>query len=335
MNNGLLFGGKAVVISGDFRQTLPVVRRATRAGVKAYLKSSPLWHHFIQLSLISNMRSEGRNEYNEWLLNVGSANTPKIPLLKPEAVEIPRNMVLNPDENIITSTFGENLENLTEDELAQRVILCCTNREALEINNEIIENLSGEMKIYNSADSIISDDESATMFYTDEFLHELQPSGMPPHELRLKRGAIVMLIRNLNPLRGLCNGSRMVVRNMHENFLTCEILSECCRGDIVFIPRTNLTPSDTEYPFVLKRRQFPIIPAFAVTINKSQGQSYEYVGVLPNEPVFSHGQLYVALSRSRNPDNIKVCIKEGPRQGRLLGDDRYFTENIVYSEVFD
>lgn len=150
-----------------------------------------------------------------------------------------------------------------------------------------------------------------------------------------KKGTIVMLIRNLNPLRGLCNGTRLIIRNFQENFLTCEILSECCRGNLVFIPRVNLSPSDTDYPFVLKRRQFPIIPAFAITINKSQGQSYHYVGILLNEPVFSHGQLYVAFSRSRNPDNIKVYFKEGPRQGRLLLGDQYFTENIVYPEVFD
>lgn len=197
MKNRLHFGGKAIVLSGDFRQTLPVIKGATRAGViEAYLKSSPLWQHFIQLSLISNMRSEGRSQYNEWLLNVGSGNTTRIPLLKPEAVEIPRNMVLNAEENIITSTFTENLQNLSEDELAERVILCATNREALEINNEIIENLPGEMKIYNSADSLISDDEFAATIYTEEFLHELQPSGMPPHELRLKRGAIVIGMRD-------------------------------------------------------------------------------------------------------------------------------------------
>lgn len=144
-----------------------------------------------------------------------------------------------------------------------------------------------------------------------------------------------MLIRNLNPKKGLCNGTRLIIRETHENSIRCEIISTFCKGDIVLIPRINLSPSDTELPFTLKRRQFPVIPAFAVTINKSQGQTYVHVGILLFEPVFSHGQLYVALSRSTISTNVKVFMTEGPRQGRLLNDDRYFTENIVYSEVFD
>lgn len=186
------------------------------------------------------------------------------------------------------------------------------------------------MKIYRSADSIVSDDADTEGIYTLEFLNSLQMLGILPHELRLK---VVMLLRNLNANSGLCNGTRLIVRQLHENSVRCEIISECCKGNIVLIPRINLSPSDVDFPFIMKRRQFPIIPAFAVTINKSQGQTYERVGIQLNEPVFS--QLYVAFSRSRNPRQIKVFVNEGPKQGRLLNNNRYFTQNIVYREVFD
>ncbi|KAF2347894.1 DNA helicase, partial [Trinorchestia longiramus] len=84
----------------------------------------------------------------------------------------------------------------------------------------------------------------------------------------------------------------------------------------------NLVPSDTNFPFNFCRRQFPLIPAFAMTINKSQGQSFSNVGVYLPSPVFSHGQLYVALSRIRNRNNIKTAIKETV-QGNLV-DDLFF-----------
>jgi len=157
---------------------------------------------------------------------------------------------------------------------------------------------------------------------------------MPPHVLTLKRGSIVMLLRNLNPKMGLCNGTRQYVMECHRNTIIAEVLSECNRGDIVTIPRIILKPSDVNLPFTLKRRQFPIIPAFSMTINKSQGQTFEHVGILLTEPVFSHGQLYVALSRSRNKNRIRVLIKTADGQGQLLKDDRVFTRNVTFARAF-
>ena len=82
----------------------------------------------------------------------------------------------------------------------------------------------------------------------------------------------------------------------HEDVFVLNLIciSECNRGEQVFIPRIKFTPSDTNLPFTLKRRQFPILLAYAMTINKSQGQTFDHVGVFLDQPVFAHGQLYVA-----------------------------------------
>ncbi|GBO03922.1 PDZ and LIM domain protein Zasp [Araneus ventricosus] len=85
--------------------------------------------------------------------------------------------------------------------------------------------------------------------------------------------------------------------------------TECNRGDVVFLPRIKLATSDVNLPFVLNRRQFPSIPAYTVTIDKSQGQTFEHVGIYLDKPVFSHGQLYVALSRSRIPNHVKIYTR--------------------------
>lgn len=119
-----------------------------------------------------------------------------------------------------------------------------------------------------------------------------------------------MLLRNLNRKKGLCNGTRLIIRGLHQHFIRCEVISESHKGDTVFISRIDITPSETTLPFKMKRRRFPIMPAFAITINKSQGQSYDIVGIFLDEPVFGHGQLYVALSRGREANNIKICIKD-------------------------
>lgn len=70
-----------------------------------------------------------------------------------------------------------------------------------------------------------------------------------------------------------------------------------------------------------------------MTINKSQGQTFDRVGILLRQPVFTHGQLYVAASRVKSFDCLKFYIEEKNRQGQLADDDRYFTQNVDFKEV--
>jgi hypothetical protein len=114
-----------------------------------------------------------------------------------------------------------------------------------------------------------------------------------------------MLIRNLNPSQGLCNGTRLICHELHNKVLEAEIITGSHIGSRVFIPRITLTSSDNTLPFILKRRQFPIRVAFSMTINKSQGQTLNRVGLYLPQPVFPHGQLYVAMSRITSHQSIK------------------------------
>jgi ATP-dependent exoDNAse (exonuclease V) alpha subunit len=96
-------------------------------------------------------------------------------------------------------------------------------------------------------------------------------------------------------------------------------------GKKAFIPRIICKPSPGELPFVLKRRQFPVCLCFGMTINKSQGQSVKHVGIDLRNPVFAHGQLYVAGSRCTSSSRIKVVFP--PETNDCT------TDNIVYPEV--
>ncbi|XP_024368016.1 uncharacterized protein [Physcomitrium patens] len=90
------------------------------------------------------------------------------------------------------------------------------------------------------------------------------------------------------------------------------------RSQEVLIPRITHHCNDSRLPFTLCRRQFPVTGAFAITINKSQGQSYDRVGIYLRNEVFSHGQLYVALSRGRHPANIKVANDNNEAMGTVI-----------------
>jgi len=109
----------------------------------------------------------------------------------------------------------------------------------------------------------------------------------------LKVGCPVILLRNLDLGEGLCNRTRMVVLNMRRKMLQYRIISKDrrFRGKVVLIPR--LSPNGETLPVPLKRLQFPVRLAFAMTINKSQGQLVEHVEINLQTSVFSHGQLYV------------------------------------------
>ena len=130
-----------------------------------------------------------------------------------------------------------------------------------------------------SADEIISDDPNDRFNFPLEYLNAQIPSGIPPHELGLKVDAIVMLLRNLDPDKGLSNGTRLIITELLENAIVAEIISESHQGDSVFIYRMDLVSEDSMMPVKMKRQQFPVIPAFAMTINKSQGQSIENLGI--------------------------------------------------------
>jgi len=111
---------------------------------------------------------------------------------------------------------------------------------------------------------------------------------------------------------GLCNGIRMVVLNVRRKVLQCRIISKDRRfkGKVVLIPRIRLSPNADKLSMPLKRLQFPVRLVFAITINKSQGQSVEHVGINLQTLVFSHKQLYVAFLRCTLPLNISVLLSE-------------------------
>jgi hypothetical protein len=266
--------------------------------------------------------------FAEWLLELGngSLRSPG-PMHTTGAVEIPDHCnIVHCD--IVSEVFSD-ISNPTA--LADSIILTPTNEETLKLNNQVIEMLQGDAQIYLSADRACCDSDEEAMIYPTEFLNSITPSGMPPHKLILKKNTIIMLVRNLSISRGLCNGTRLLIHHLYQHVIDAEILTGSNAGHRVLVPRIKLAPSDVHLPFTLERVQFPVRPAYSITINKSQGQTFKKVGIYLPSPVFSHGQLYVAFSRARSFADIYVQILSSSSQGEFCG--KTVTQNVVYKEV--
>ncbi|KAH9543965.1 hypothetical protein CY35_13G092600, partial [Sphagnum magellanicum] len=154
--------------------------------------------------------------------------------------------------------------------LMQCNILAPKNTDVDEVNNAILESISKESHTYLNANSLAPTEEGASVaagvsvdsLYPVEFLNTLQFNGIANHELQLKVGVPILLLRNLNQSIGLCNGTKLIVKRLGQRVIEAEIITGNNVGKRVFIPRIIMSPSGTDWPFVLRRRQFLVRVAF-------------------------------------------------------------------------
>ncbi|XP_074278356.1 uncharacterized protein LOC141601948 [Silene latifolia] len=293
------FGGKVVVFGGDFRQTLPVVSKGSRADVVAASLCSSLTK-IMRLQVGSSTDNvEELRKFSEWLLEIGDSiaggeNDGEVDLELPTDLLIQD--VTNPIKTLVDVTYPDLLAQLWNPEyLQQRAILAPTHEIVESVNEYVLSLIKKDERIYLSSDEVCSDARGTGDgdIHSIEFLNSIKCVGLPNHQLKLKVGAMVMLLRNIDQSRGLCNGTRLIVTDLGARVIRFTVLTGSHKGDIVHIARLTLTPSDTSrFPVHFSRRQFSIAVCFAMTINKSQGQSLSQNGLdcvlMPNGKVFAY-----------------------------------------------
>ncbi|XP_072058158.1 uncharacterized protein [Arachis hypogaea] len=294
-NAHLPFGGKVVVLGGDFRQILPVILRGSRQDIiQSSINSSYLWHNCKVLKFTKNMRLSLDGE---------------------SIVHIPSDILIKNSETVLDDlidfVYPNMLSNLSvEIYFKDRAILAPTLDFCVtDVNNKMTAGLPGQEIVYLSSDSVCAEEGNMELeldAFSPEILNGINCSGLPPHKLVLKVGAPVMLLRNIDQTNGLCNGTRMQVRRMENHVIECKTLTSNKVRSIVLIPRVNLIPNNETLPVRFQRKQFPIIMSFAMIINKSHGQT---LLKLPR-PVFTHGQLFVTLSRVTSIDGLRVLFQD-------------------------
>ena len=148
---------------------------------------------------------------------------------------------------------------------------------------------------------------------SQDVLNHVAPSGMPPHQLSLKEGAPIMLLRHMPGASGQAHGTRLVARRVHIRV----IVTGCSVGSIVYIPCINPTNPDSQLPFKFSRRHFPVRLALAMTINKSQGQTLAEAGLYMPTYYFSHGHLAKSSPRMKSKKALHVVVSCGQVEGRV------------------
>nr|XP_027078742.1 uncharacterized protein LOC113702010 [Coffea arabica] len=258
------------------------------------------------------------------------------PLISKNSIQIPVSMLIrytNEKEsmNTLIRTVFPDLNAFCQDNFSaiNRAILTAKNDFVDQINQGFIVQLEGQLQEYISRDKCIDSSKQTIM---EDLLNSLTPNGFPPHKLLLKPYCPIMLLRNIDPPQGLCNGTRLICKSLSSNIIHAVITCGEFAEKEVFIHKICFrAQNNSDSPVLFERIQFPVRPCFAMTINKAQGQTLDFVGIYLRESIFSRGQLYVAISRVKNSSSIKILIKP------LIFDDQEdsITENIVYTEVLD
>ncbi|KAK8931277.1 hypothetical protein KSP39_PZI016605 [Platanthera zijinensis] len=245
------FGGKVVIMGGDFRQVPPVVVNGTKFQIiKSSILASPLWLTVQLLSLSQNMRALDDQQFANFLLRVGNGEERTY---DHDMIQMPTSMII-PWEGehsinvLINTVFSDiTISAIDYDHWENRALLTPLNEDVNYLNEKCLNLLIGDEITYYSFDSV---DDDRSNLYPEEFLNSISLDTLPPHKLSLKKGSPIMLLRNL-------------------------ILELVC----------------------------------------AMGQTISQVGLYLPSPVFTHGQLYVALSREVTARNTKVLVKDGSIPG--------------------
>ena len=361
------FAGKILICMGDFRQIMPVVPRGNRMEqVNACISSSPLWSEFIQKKLSVNMRLQARIERCNALMSSGMLSPEEYDeefsniqhqqdygelitgIGESKYNDVPGINVLTDDVGLGSTLCTANLSYIIQPDYEEAIKFLfplgfdpslCNSTMVLASTNELVDDWNKRIQNLNTEESheLLSKDTFGDVddpyghissIITENMMNRFNATGNPPHCLSLKRGDICIVLRNLSMRDGLQNNSRVRILDIKRYCIRVQTLEDKPRSAV--IPRIRF---NFRLPFMhsyeISRLQFPLRLAYAMTCNKSQGQTLERVLLDTTSPAFAHGHLYVALSRVTYYKNIALFCAEN----QVYDDGLPILNNVVYPEL--
>ncbi|XP_057770913.1 uncharacterized protein LOC130990702 [Salvia miltiorrhiza] len=196
---GKSFGGLVVVLGGDFRQILPMIPKGSRHDI----------------SNTSGSDVEETKEFAEWILKIGDGTAGQSLSNGESIVALSEGILIrdatNPIAAIVENTYHDVMNNAFDPEMFKnRAILAPTNEMVDTINDYVMSLMSTKEKVYLSSDSICKEDGQVDLdehVFFVEYLNTIKCSGLSSHEIKLKEGCIIMLLRNIDPSNELCSGT--------------------------------------------------------------------------------------------------------------------------------
>jgi ATP-dependent DNA helicase PIF1 len=289
------FGGKVIIFMGDFKQLLPVVRYGR--GHEHTMQRCTWWRSVTFLKFSVNWRAIRNPDFAAMLESIGSGDIAE--------VIVPASSRVDDVDALILEVYGDHSK------LMQHQILALTLETCKTVNEACLGRWPGLLQEKFATDTYV--DCRDPDGFPHEYIESLQMPGAPPFVLGLKIGAKYMCVRNIDVSRGLANGTMLQLLSVSPRFLQFRITSGSHTGAVeMLIPIVfHITSESSGLPFAIERRQYPVIPAFCLSVHKAQGQSLVFIGLIFETDPFAHGQLYVALSRAGGWDSIRVVMSSG------------------------
>ena len=353
--NGL--AGKVFIAFGDDGQIGPVVVNGNRSDTcRASIINHPLWHKFKIFQFTINLRLLGiqnsldfnnaddveyydrQLRYAKILADIRLGNKFSVDVQHYHSdstsgitkIRLPSMKYMTETNNALNFLYPNNFNTPN---LHFRAILCATNQDVDEWNSKV-QQLNPEPAITFTARNEFSniDDPKNILksLFTDDACMFYKQNGVPDHIIILKKGDLCFVMRTLNRKEKLSNNTRVIIREIYRYSIKVETVSQ--HPKMFLIPRIKFNVKLKFGGFSIIRTQFPLRLAYAMTKNKSQGQGIPFTLNDIRNPPFSHGHLYVSMSRATDVDQVSFfCNEDQIEEGALLVDNVVFNEMLLIS----